>query len=179
MDRNRVIAEIPEYHLNKYKLRRGFKFVYMRSYEFLTSLFLVVLIAALAGAYYFTNVDKYKYLKGKYYIAACIVIVIVYLIFCFITFRMKILRRSSKIIKSIPNNLLGLTLRIKFYLDRVEFDSEDGGGALKYEDFYRIVKLDDGYLFLSAKKVFHYFEYSEIKTLYNLDYLDSVLAKYY
>ena len=178
MDRNRVIAEIPEYHLNKYKLRRGFKFVYMKSYEFLTSLFLIVLIAGLAGAYYYTNVDKY--LKGKYYIAACIIVVILYLIFCFVTFRMKILRRSSKIIKSIPNNLMGLTIRIKFYLDRVEFDSDDDrGGALKYEDFYRIVKLDDGYLFLTAKKVFHYFEYSEIKTLYNLDYLDSVLAKYY
>jgi hypothetical protein len=177
MDRNRVIAEIPEYHLNKYKLRRGFKFVYMKSYEFLTSLFLIVLIVGLGGFYYYTNVAKY--LKGKYYLAACLIVVIMYLIFCFITFRMKIVRRSSKIIKSIPNNLLGLTVNIKFYLDRVEFDSDDGGGVLKYEDFYKIVKLDDGYLFLSAKKVFHYFEYSEIKTLYNLDYLDSVLAKYY
>ena len=177
MDRNRVIAEIPEYHLNKYKLRRGFKFVYMKSYEFLTSLFLIVLIGGLAGAYYYTKIDKY--LKGKYYIAACIVVIIIYLIFCFITFRMKIMRRSRKIIKSIPNNLLGLTINIKFYLDRVEFNSDDGGGAMMYDDFYRIVKLDDGYLFLSAKKVFHYFENSEIKTLYNLDYLDSVLAKYY
>ena len=94
-------------------------------------------------------------------------------------FYLKINLRSRKIMKTIPKKLLDMPVDIKLYLDKVEFISEEGTGELRYEDFYKISKLDDGFVFLSQKAVFHYLYFLEIETLYNIDYLDSVLSKHY
>lgn len=177
MDKNKIIAEVPEYHLNKKNLKKGLKYVYMRGYKIIVSFFMFFMIAGFGAVYYYINIEKYT--GKKIYVIGCFIIVIIYLLFSFFMFKIKIITRAAKIMKSIPNNLLGLTVSINFYLDRVEFDSDEASGSLKYEDFYKILKLDDGYLFLTTKKVFHYFEFSEIKTVYNIDYLDSVLIKYY
>src|SRR5699024_358101 len=120
-----------------------------------------------------------KYINKKYYIAGCVVLTISYLIFRYFFFKVKIAFKTKKIMKSIPNKLLHLNVNIKFYMDKVEFNSSERTGILRYGDFYKIMKVDDGYIFLTTKNTFHYFEYQEIKTLYNLDYLDSILEKFY
>ena len=176
-ENRKVIGEIKTYFLSIEKLKKGLRHVYMKSYEIWTTIFMLLLVGGLAFLYMYE--EKAWKLDMKFYILGSLGVVVLYLAFSVLVFFLKINLRSKKIMRTIPKRLLNMPVNIKLYLNKVEFISEEGTGELKYEDFYKIIKLDDGFMFLSQKAVFHYFEFSEIETLYNIDYLDSVLVKYY
>ena len=176
-ENRKVIGEIKAYFLSIEKLRKGLRYVYMKSFEVWTTIIMLILGGSLTFLY--TYGKKAWKLDMKFYILGSLGVVVLYLALSVLMFYLKIYFRSKKIMKTIPQKLLNMPVNIKLYINKVEFISEEGTGELRYEDFYKIVKLEDGFMFLSQKAVFHYFEFSEIETLYNIDYLDSVLVKYY
>lgn len=177
LEKDRVIGEVKSYYLSVEKLKKGLRYVYMKKYEIQTTIFTLILIAGLAFLY----IDKVKAweINVKLYILASFILIILFLVLSFLMFYLKINLRSNKIMKTIPKKMLNMPVDIKLYKEKIEFISEEGIGELRYEDFYKISKLSDGFIFLSQKAVFHYFDFLEIETLYNIDYLDSVLSKYY
>ena len=152
LGKDKVIGQVKSYTLSVEKLKKGLKYVYMKKYEIQTSIFMLIFIAALAFLYIY-KLKAWK-VNVNLYILASFVLIFLYLGFSFLMFYLKINLRSRKIMKTIPKKLLDMPVDIKLYLDKVEFISEEGTGELRYEDFYKISKLDDGFVFLSQKAVF-------------------------
>ncbi|MBP9477484.1 MAG: hypothetical protein KBF12_02595 [Sebaldella sp.] len=161
---NGVIATIENYVLDQKRCITGLKAMYK---NMLSGMQLAGLI--------FLGVFQYLIYRD---IFITVISVIGYVILIFILFKFFYYKRTAKkILKSINENFL--SARILFYPDEIEIITKKKLTLirLKYEEFYKIQKIKEGYMFYTQKFSFYFFGFDEFKKE-ELEELEKILSKY-